>query len=118
FVKTVQVASVLGVFTLCLLCSRPGSGRAWLTGITAGLAFLVILGLFGRFVPGVGDDVELTANLSGVAGRLSWPFGYWNALGAAAAMAFVGLTWLGARTANGIGRGVAAGLLPAIVLAI
>lgn len=118
FVKAAQATSVLGLFSLCLACSRRGSGRGWLAGITAGLTFLVCLGLLGRFLPGIGDDVELTANLSGVAGRLSWPFGYWNALGAAAAMSFVGLLWLAARARRRSLQALAAAFLPALLVAI
>src|SRR5690606_16604740 len=55
---------------------------------------------------------------SGVAGRLSWPFGYWNALGAAGAMSFVGLLWLAARAHSRGWQALAAAFLPVVLVAI
>jgi hypothetical protein len=96
FVKLVQFTAVFGIFSVALTCSRPSSARSWAAGITGGLLFIVILAALSRFLPGIGDDVELTTNLSGVEGRLSWPLGYWNATGACAAMCATGLAWFGA----------------------
>lgn len=116
--KTVQIVSLLGAFSLCLLCSRCGDARGWLAGISIGMAILVLLGLFSRLTQAFGDDVELSTNLSGVAGRLSWPFGYWNALGACAAMTLVSLTWFAARAWGRNWRLAAVAAMPAIWLTI
>ena len=118
FVKTVQITSYLGLFVLALFCSPPGSARNWVVGLTAGLFFIVVLGALGRFLPGIGDDVELTANLSGVQGRLSWPLGYWNALGAAAAICGTGLAWLAVNARTPRWRSIAIGGIPLTILVI
>lgn len=118
FAKTVQMTSYLGLFVLALFCSPPGSARKWIVGITAGLFFIVVLGALGRFLPGIGDDVELTANLSGVQGRLSWPLGYWNALGAAAAICGTGLAWLAVNSRTPRWRALAVAGIPLTILVI
>ncbi len=96
FDKTVQMTCILGLFVVTLLCSTPGSAKAWLRGIAFGLTFLVVLAAFSRFFPDLGNDPELRDSLYGSAGRLSWPLGYWNALGAIAAMATIIVAWFAA----------------------
>ena len=112
FVKAVQFSSLFGVLTLALMCSRRACGRDWAGGITVGLFFIVMLAAISRFFPGIGDDVELTANLSGVAGRLSWPLGYWNATGACAAMCAAGLVWFGSNAKGKTVRNLSIACLP------
>ena len=74
---------------------RPGSGRPLLAGIAAGL--VVVSGSRRLAAPrprrrGRGPRRVLPL----LRGRLSYPIGYWNALGAMAAMAVPLLVWLGA----------------------
>lgn len=96
FDETVQMACIFGLFVMALLCSAPGSAKAWLRGIAFGLTFLVMLAAFSRFFPDIGNDPGLRDSLYGSAGRLSWPLGYWNALGAIAAMATIVVAWFAA----------------------
>jgi len=95
FVKTIQLSCALGIFLLVLLTSKPGSARAWVVGVAWGLGFIALVGLVSRFFPNLGDDVELAKTLYGSAGRLSWPLGYWNALGTCAAVAVIAAAWFG-----------------------
>lgn len=116
FEKTVQISAVLGIFTLGMFCVRPGGARPWFAGVASGLTFIVILAAIGRFFPGIGDDVELTTNLSGVSGRLSWPLGYWNATGACSAMCGVCLAWFGNNGLSARSRAMAVAGFPVVGL--
>jgi hypothetical protein len=115
FTKAVQLASLVGIFVLVLVSSRKGSARQWAGGIVAGLFLVVLLAALGRFFPGLSDDTQLTKDLFGTAGRLSWPLGYWNAMGGLSAMAAVGLIWF---SANGLSRGVRSASLAGIPVAV
>lgn len=116
--KTVQMTCILGLFVMALLCSRPGSARGWLVGMAVGLSFLVLLAALSRFIPSIGDDQELRESLYGSAGRLSWPLGYWNAMGAIAAMATILVGWFAATLANVRRRIACIALLPTFFLVL
>ena len=94
--RTIQMLGVLGIFTIVLLTGKRGEGRGWLTGITLGLGFIVFLAALSRFLPGIGNDAELTRELGSIiGGRLSWPLGYWNAIGAVSASFLALCLWHG-----------------------
>ena len=118
FDKTVQMICIFGLFVLALLCAAPGSARGWLMGIAGGLTFIVLLSVLSRFFPGIGDDPELRQNLFTSAGRLSWPLGYWNAIGAAAAMATILVAWFAATVESDRWRIACVALLPTFLLAL
>lgn len=94
YLRTVQMLAVSGAFLVILLFSRPGEGKGWLWGLTAGLAVVVLLAALSRFIPGIGDDDQLNRQLGNIiGGRLSWPLGYWNATGTVAVMLVMALLW-------------------------
>jgi hypothetical protein len=118
FDKTVQMICIFGLFVLALLCAAPGSARGWLMGMAGGLTFIVLLSVLSRFIPGIGDDPELRQNLFTSAGRLSWPLGYWNAIGTAAAMATILVTWFAATVESDRWRIACVSLLPTFLLTL
>ena len=117
FAEAIQMAMIAGAFLLTVLLSQRGDGRAWLRGITLGLFGIVLLALASRFFPGLGDDRELTAQLGEiVGGRLSWPLGYWNAIGAIAALYAIIATFFGGSASSRIWRSAATASLPATLV--
>ncbi len=118
FVKTVQISCALGIFLLALLTTKPGSARAWVTGIAFGLSFIALVGLASRFFPHLGDDIELAKSLFGSAGRLSWPLGYWNALGTCAAVATIAAVWFGGLARSKSWRAISCAMVAPFALTI
>ncbi len=104
-----------GVFALVVLTSRPGSIGSWLRGLALGLGAICVLALATRWFPGFHHD-DVTASLPDAKGRLSYPLGYWNALGSVFALLVVLLGWLAGSARSGLGRAAASGalVLPAL----
>ena len=69
-------------------------GRSALAGIGAGLVAVCLVALGSRLLALGPGDADLVSTFPSSAGRLSYPTGYWNALGAMAAMAVPVLVWL------------------------
>ncbi len=118
FSKTVQFAGLFGLFTLVLFSSRRGSAREWAAGIVTGLFLVVLLAALGRFFPGLGDDTQLTRDLAGTEGRLSWPLGYWNAMGGLSGMTAVGLLWFSANGLSSKVRAISLAGIPVVILVL
>ena len=116
FEDVVRLSLYLGVFVLAALLMRPGHGPPVLAGIAAGLVVVSLIALASRLL-GIGaGDAELVAATPAFAGRLSYPIGYWNALGAMAAMAIPVLIWLESATGSRVGRGLALAAIPPVLL--
>lgn len=118
FAVAVQAALYAGVFVFVVVLSSPGDGRSWLGGLALGLAAVCAVALVGRLWPGVDADAGLVEVLPTARGRLSFPVGYWNGLGALAAFGLVLLTWLGANGRLRLERAVATALIPLPTLAL
>jgi O-antigen ligase len=119
FVEVVRAAGYAGLFVLVVLASPRGSARSWLLGLAIGLVVVAALALGSRLEPGLpGSDSEIESFISSAEGRLSYPIGYWNALAAAMALGSVLLVWLGARAETRLGRALAVGALPAVLLTL
>jgi hypothetical protein len=118
FADAVRFAAYLGAFLLAGLLLRPGTGRSALAGVAAGLVAVSLVALGSRLL-GIGSgDVELVATMPSSAGRLSYPIGYWNALGSMAAMAVPLLVWLAASARSPAAmRAALAGLPPVLLTA-
>ena len=95
FEEALRPVGYAGVFVLVVLASPAQSGRAWLQGLALGLLAITLLGLGTRFAPSLFPEQEALAALP-ERGRLSYPLGYWNAMGALLALAGVLLLWLAA----------------------
>jgi hypothetical protein len=118
FVELVRVLGYLGVFVLIVIASPRGSARTWLGGAALGLVVVAALALVSRFEPSFGGGEELGALLPAVAGRLSYPIGYWNGLAAAMAVAAVLLVWFGTHARAVAVRAAAVAALPLPILVI
>jgi hypothetical protein len=99
-----------GVFALVVISCRRGSIRSWLTGLAIGLGAVCLLALATRWFPGLRHD-DVTSALPDAKGRLSYPIGYWNALGCALALLTALLGWLAGSARTSTGRAAATGLL-------
>ena len=117
FVEVVRVAGYTGLFVLVILSSRAGGARAWLVGLALGLSAVAVLALGSRLEPALpGGEGEIGEFIPSARGRLGYPIGYWNGLGALMALATVLLVWLGARSETRLGRSLAVGALPVVML--
>jgi O-antigen ligase len=86
FDEVVRLGAYLGAFVLAGLLLGPGSGVAALRGLLLGVVGVALVALASRLLGlGAGDSV-LAADLPAASGRLSYPLGYWNALGALMAL--------------------------------
>lgn len=118
FSVVITVSAYLAVFVLAGMLLGSGSGRSALAGIAAGLVAVSLIAIGSRLL-GIGaGDKALVEVMPPSAGRLSYPIGYWNALGAMAAMAIPVLAWLaeGARDRRVAALAVAC-IVPALLAA-
>ncbi len=87
------------VFALAVLLARavPARWSAVLGGVL--LAAVIVCGyaLLTKIFP---DAIGAAQNSGHVYARLQAPYGYWNAIGVAAALGAIGCMWLGARRAG------------------
>lgn len=120
FEDAVRISAYLGLFVLAVLASRRASTHAWARGVGAGLAGLAAAALLAFFQPSLFGDAatSLATEIPSAAGRLSYPVGYWNGLGACMALAVVLLGWLAARARSRPGRATASAFLALAVLAL
>lgn len=118
FTEIVRVLSYLGVFVAVVLASRPGGARPWLVGLALGIGAVVLLALGSRLEPGVFPQGDLTSTLLAARARLSYPVGYWNALGVITAVGLVLFAWLSSAGATRAGRAVATAAIPASSLVL
>ena len=105
FEDVARLTAYLGLFALIVLASRRSSSGAWARGIAAGLGGLAAAALLAFFQPSLFGDAatSLASAIPSAAGRLSYPVGYWNGLGACMALAVVLLGWLAARATRARG---------------
>ena len=120
FEDVARLTAYLGLFALIVLASRRSSSGAWARGIAAGLGGLAAAALLAFFQPSLFGDAatSLASAIPSAAGRLSYPVGYWNGLGACMALAVVLLGWLAARADTRQGRATATAFLAIAVLAL
>jgi hypothetical protein len=111
-------AGYLGIFVLTAIAARAGYGRAFLAGLAVGLVAVCVISLLSRLEPGLVESQDEAQGLRVSGGRLSWPLGYWNALGACAAAALPLLVWLAASAGAAWRRALAASAIPVILLTL
>ena len=101
FEDLVRVLGYLGALTGVGIWCRPGDGPSWLAGVAVAAVGVAVVSVGSRLL-GIGSpDADLAATLPAVGGRLSFPLGYWNALGYLAAAALPILIWIAAARAAG-----------------
>lgn len=118
FDELLRAIGYLGLFVLVLLTSGKRTGSGWLHGLAFGIFAVAIVALGSRFYPSTFSDPTLDAALQETRGRLSYPVGYWNALGALLAVGTVLLLWLGASARTVLRRSLATAAVPLTVLAL
>jgi O-antigen ligase len=110
-----RVVVYLGFFVLALLLAQTEQSRQRFgEGIAFALIGIALLALASRLLPdlmSVNEDPEAGA-------RLSYPLGYWNGNAVVFGIGTGLALWLSRRGLNGIVRGAAVGLLPAVLLAL
>lgn len=113
-----RVGAHLGVVVLLATTLGPATWRSALAGLTAGAVALCLIALGSRITHGVfGADVVANA-FSGATGtrRLSYPVGYWNALGALAGMTSVLCIAWSAHARRALSRWLALAAMPMAVV--
>jgi len=109
FLDVARLAGYLGVVVLAGLHLRPGSGLGILKAIALAVVAIAIVALGARLAGFGSGDSGLTEFLPLAAGRLSYPLGYWNALGALMALAVPALLHLAAKAEDRRGLWLIAG---------
>lgn len=104
FADTVLVAGYLGGFVLAGLSLDRGSGRSLLAALAAAALTVAAVALASRLLGLGAGDAELARALPTASGRLSYPIGYWNALGALMALALPPLVHLAAESRASLAR--------------
>ena len=120
FTEVVRVAGYLGLFVLAMLVSARTGARPWLAGIAVGIVVVVVGGGRRRLDPprvGGADRGNFGARPARH-GRLSYPVGYWNGLGAIVAIGILLLAWFGAFAGSRLWRAAATAALPVLGLAM
>ena len=118
YADALRPAGYLGVFVMMAIAARAGSGRTALAGIAIGLVAIGLVALLSRLEPGLVSGADEARGLRVSGGRLSYPIGYWNALGACMAAALPLLVWLGAGSAAARWRVLATAAIPVCVLTL
>jgi len=120
FTEIVRVAGYLGLFVLTVVVSARTGARPWLAGIAIGIVVVVVGADLSRFDPSLfgGADRSIFVSLPASFGRLSYPVGYWNGLGAVLAIGILLLGWFGSFAGTRLRRAAATAALPALGLAM
>ena len=109
----------LGVFTLVVICAHRRDAARWCDGLALGIVAVLVLALTSRLFPGSIGPTEPFADLLGNASRrLSYPIGYWNALGILGALAVPPLLRLSLASRSAGARALALGSIPAVTSAL
>ncbi len=118
FADVVRISGYAGAFVLAGLTLGRGRGESTLVAIATGIFGVAMIALASR-LGGIGEgDTALASLLTATSGRLSYPIGYWNGLGALMALGVPLLVWLaaGLDAPRARGRAIAA-LCPPLLVA-
>ena len=116
FAEVVRLSGYLGAFVLVGLLARPGDGRAVLVAVTGAVVAVALVALSSRLLGIGGGDAGLADALPPSRGRLSFPLGYWNALGALMALALPVLAHLAVTGGGRWARGAALAAVGPVLL--
>ena len=119
FTEAIRVAGYLGLFTAVVCASGREGARPWLVGLALGIIGVGLLAVGSRLIPALpGGDEEIAAFLPNATGRLSYPLGYWNGLGALFAIGVVMLAWLSVEASRAQARAIAVAAIPLLGLGL
>jgi O-antigen ligase len=115
FNELARLVGYAGVAALALTTLHRGNWRAAAGGLTTAAVAVSVLAVASRVDPGAFSGASSAITIEG---RLGYPLGYWNAMGAWSVMAFaLALGWSTNRSSP-VGRRLAVALLPTIGLSI
>ncbi len=115
YAELARLVAYAGMGLLALMTLHRGNWRPAAAGLAAAAVAVSGLSVLSRIYPAAFAGTSAAIVIDG---RLSYPLGYWNALGAWSAMALVlALGWSGSRTAP-IGRRLALAAIPTIAVSI
>ena len=112
YADAVRAAGYLGIFVVSAIACRAGFGRPLLAGLAAGLTALAAIALISRLEPGFAGGADEAFGLRVSGGRLGYPLGYWNALGACMAAAIPLLASFAAGSDGSRARALALAAIP------
>ncbi len=111
-------ATYLGALALAIGGLGAKYARHLIAGVATAIVFIATVALLSRMLPGSFGTNSTNTLLPGVRARLSYPVGYWNALGELVAIG-IPLVWSATTQARTrLGQSLAAGTLPALVLTL
>lgn len=116
--ETDRVALYVGVFLVAVLWATQRRVVRWCDGIALGITGVVLLALASRFFPSVVAPGSALPFLSVGNTRLSYPLGYWNGLGALAALAVPLLLRAAVSDGPRATRGLAVAALPSFAATV
>jgi tetratricopeptide (TPR) repeat protein len=110
----------LGLFVLAIVVvGQRGNTRAIVDGLSLGAAFTLAMAALSRLEPGLFPQSEIARAFPETAARLSYPFEYWNAVAALAAIAVPLILFQASRSDVSLRRrSIAAGFLPVLGLVV
>jgi hypothetical protein len=114
FVEAGRTLAYLAVFAAAVAAARlaPRAAPELLCGLLAACVAITVYAIGSRIWPGSLAETELYA-------RIGQPFGYWNAVGAAAAIGIPIALWLGSRRSGSVvARTLAVPALGTLLLAL
>jgi O-antigen ligase/polysaccharide polymerase Wzy-like membrane protein len=112
-----RVTTYLGAFALSVAAAERGYARPLLDGVTAAVALIGGVALLSRLHP-AWFPLDEGARFLAEQNRLSYPLNYFNALAAMLALGLVLCASAAARARTLPGQALAAGAIPALVLAL
>lgn len=116
FEEVARCLDYLGIAALASCVLDRASWRSAAAGLGAAAMFVCVVAVGCRLAPSLFGHDRVAAQLS--SDRLSYPFGYWNAVAAWGAMCVaLGLTW-SAHDPSRLRRAIALGLVPVAGLTI
>jgi tetratricopeptide (TPR) repeat protein len=113
-----RVSLYLGVYAFVALAATRRNIAQWADALALAVLAVVAVALTSRLFPGSFDDRGLVASLPSAASRLSFPVGYWNALGVFIALGFPLLLRIALVAHRPAIRGLALAPIPAMTSAL
>lgn len=111
-----RLSAYLGVFAFALMFQGDNALRGTVHGVAAAIGIVAVVAALARLQPGL-IAVEPKSELA-VQGRLSYPLGYWNGLGALMAVGAPLLLSIAASSRSIPARVLAAATLPVLTLVL
>ncbi len=116
FAEVARIIGYLGVLALVWLVVARDNWRRLAPALPAAAVLVCALALLSRFWPSLFPVDHVAVNLG--AKRLNYPFGYWNAMGAWAAMSITLCVAWAAHARSGLVRALALAAVPVCALAL